>query len=356
VGFLKRIERLGRLLLVSLLGAVLGVRRRPVCLPPQPRFLVLRLDERLGNLLMLTPLLTSLRRRFPQATIDLLGNARGAALLGSHPALSGFVRFRKKALWAPDGPLRAPLALRGRYDVVIDASNPTDPSATQAIIARLAGARHSIGMLRPGFGRLFSAPVSVPDPNAHEIDLRLALLAPLPGRQVWRETSLGPLPPLPLSSPLNTALASLQPRPYGVVNIGARLPEKRLTAAQYAAVAALLQEHGLTAVLAYGPAERTLAEACAQQGESIVVAPKTDTVELAHLLAGARAVISCDTGPMHLSVSVGTPTLGIFLATDPARYGYPDAPHAAVDARGHGDTPAPHWLSAIDGWLRQHSW
>src|SRR5688500_14739701 len=97
----KRLERLGRWLLVVVLGRLLLVRRRQVTLPEKPRLLVVRLDERLGNLLMTTPLLKSLRARFPAATIDLLASAKNAALLAGHPALDRVIPFRKRALFAP---------------------------------------------------------------------------------------------------------------------------------------------------------------------------------------------------------------------------------------------------------------
>ena len=52
----------------------------------------------------------------------------------------------------------------------------------------------------------------------------------------------------------------------------------------------------------------------------------TSTVQAAY-------VVTCDTGPMHLAVAVGTPTFGIFVCTDPKRFGYSESPHQALDAQ-----------------------
>jgi ADP-heptose:LPS heptosyltransferase len=86
----------------------------------------------------------------------------------------------------------------------------------------------------------------------------------------------------------------------------------------------------------------------AERIPAATLAPPTGLWELAHLLNAARAVVTCDTGPMHLSVAVGTPTCGIFVSTPPPRYGYPDAPHAAVDAR---EREHDAWLAEVGSWL-----
>lgn len=340
-----RLEKWGRELLTWLIGLVFGVRRRPVELPPAPAILVVRLDERLGNLIMLTPLLTSLRARFPSARLELLAHHRGQALLGGHPALDRFVPFDKRRLFAGHGPFAAPFVLRrGRYDLVIDAANPTDPSTTQAILVRLCGARHTVGFAEGAFARFYTAPVRGADAGPHEITMRLALLAALPGDRVVRETSLAPLPAPPAS------LAALVGSPYGVVNIGARLGDKRLGPDAYAAVARRVADAGLTCLLLYGPDERELAASVAAQVPGARLAPPTSLVELAIVARHARVFVTCDTGPMHVAVAAGAPTCGLFVSTEPTRYGYVGPPHTAVDTRGR-DTAA--WLADVDRWLGQ---
>lgn len=345
----KRLERLGRRLLVSLLGLLLGVRRQKVLLPERPAILVVRLDERVGNLLLATPLLESLRARFPAARIELLASTRAQALLTRHPAIDELLPFRKRALLEKDGPLRTPWRLRRRrYDLAIDAGNPTDPSATQAILVRLAGARHTVGVDCGGWGQLYSAPVTIRELEAHEIDLRLALLEPVPGDASSRRLRLGALPPLSPTSATSRVLKELEATPFAVLNIGARLPEKRLAPATYGALAALMRRAGCRALLTYGPSELELARQAQEHEPAALLAPPTDFVELAALMAAARGVITCDTGPMHLAVALGTATCGIFVSTPPSRYAHAEPPHAWVDAR----TAAPaEWLRAVERWV-----
>ena len=51
------------------------------------------------------------------------------------------------------------------------------------------------------------------------------------------------------------------------------------------------------------------------------VAPPTTLGDLLALVAGAGLVVSGDTGPLHLAAAVGTPIVGLYGPTDPARNG-----------------------------------
>lgn len=337
----KRLELWGRRLLTVVLARLIR-RGQPTSieLPKSPRFLVVRLDERVGNVVMLTPMLQTLRESFPTARIDVLGYTRGRALLGSHPAVDRFIDFRKRAIFAKDGPFRIALALRrADYSVAIDASNPRDPSLTQAALVALSGAACTIGSSAREYAGFFSHPVSPPRRIAHEIDLRLALLDPLsPTRRVRT-------PRLAKPPRLSRALAAVVPRhdSFIVVNLGARLPSKQLSVKDYIRIASTCAEFA-PAILSWGPNERDVAEAVHAESPS-VLAPPTGLSELHALFASAAAVVSCDTGPMHVAVATGTPTLGIFVATDPERFGYREPPHVWIDAR--------ETREALDGPLRR---
>ncbi|MBI5510465.1 MAG: glycosyltransferase family 9 protein [Deltaproteobacteria bacterium] len=344
----KRLERAGRTLLIWLVGLVLRARAKPVVLPPQPKVLIVRLDLRVGNMLLLLPLLDSLKRRFPAAEIDLLASAKSAALVSRHAALRSFLPYRKRAIFAAQGPLCTPWRLRRRhYDLAVDAANPTDPSTTQALLVRLAGATHTVGVDQGGFGRLFTAPVRLPDPEAHEIEMRLALLAPLPGDALTREMRLTTLPPLSPRSAVAALTATPDPRRL-VLNLGARLRAKRLSTEAYVKLAELAANGGWKVILSFGPQEHELARAVHRSCPAAALAPPTDLVELGHLMKTSAAVVTCDTGPMHLAVALGTPTCGIFVSTAPRRYGHFDRPHLVVDAREREITS---WLPTLRAWL-----
>jgi heptosyltransferase-3 len=334
MGRVKGWERSGRRLLVAVAARLWPAKPSALRLPVAPKILLLRVDPRLGNLVLLTPVLTSLRRRFPAAQIDVLGHPQGAAVLATHPDLSAFIAYRKAALLHPEGPLATLWRLRRRaYDVCMDLSNPTDPSATQMLLARASGARVTVGASAPGCAGLLHYAVDVTQAGAHEIDKRLGLLAPLPGTVLVRALSLGTLA-LPRASNVPAFVQNCLKSAYGVLNLGARLAEKRLQPADYAAVGQVLATAGLRPVLTFGPQEFGLAQAVARLCPETIVAPRTNVAELAHLMQGAVCVVSCDTGPMHLAVALRRPTFGLFVATDVARFGHSDWPHACAAVAG----------------------
>ena len=56
-----------------------------------------------------------------------------------------------------------------------------------------------------------------------------------------------------------------------------------------------------------------------------------DPIELAGLLARARALVSNDSGPMHLAGAVGTPVVAMFGPTDPGLTGPVGSPSRVLD-------------------------
>ncbi len=72
----------------------------------------------------------------------------------------------------------------------------------------------------------------------------------------------------------------------------------------------------------YGPGEGDLAEALkAAAGESDPLLWNEELGPLMALLQNARCVVGGDTGPLHLAIALGTPAVGIYGPTDPARNG-----------------------------------
>ncbi len=340
---LKRLERFGRRLLVACLARLLGARRREVSVRAAARILVVRLDERVGNLVLLTPLLATLRARFPKAVIDVLGYAKTRVLLERHPAINEILAFDKRALTSERGPLRIFAFLRRRrYDLAIDAANPTDPSFTQALVTRFSGAEHTIGSAFGDFARLYSAPATiVDDGKTHEIDLRLQLLGPIPGDGLVRVTGIDLGPP---SDEVRRFISEVGS--YAVLNLGARIREKWLPQEDYVLLANAMADGGMKCVLTWGPQELELAKAVASAAQGARMAPPTSLADLAAILKSARCVVTCDTGPMHVAVALGAPTCAVFVSTDPARYGYKMPPHRVVSLTQAG------WRTHVVGWLR----
>jgi heptosyltransferase I len=98
------------------------------------------------------------------------------------------------------------------------------------------------------------------------------------------------------------------------------LPER------YAAVAAhAVRRHGLKVILTGGPGpvERAMTDAIvAACPEALTDQVGKDTLpQMLALLARSTALLAPDTGPAHMATMVGTPVIGLYAATNPARSG-----------------------------------
>jgi ADP-heptose:LPS heptosyltransferase len=79
---------------------------------------------------------------------------------------------------------------------------------------------------------------------------------------------------------------------------------------------------GMRCVLNYGPGEEECAAAVkAASGEADPIAYNGSLGQLMPLLRNAVCIVAGDTGPLHLAVALGTPTVALFGPTDPARNG-----------------------------------
>ena len=68
----------------------------PIDLPAHPRILVIAL-RRLGDVLLTTPLIRSLRRAWPLAKIDVLVFSDTAAILDGNPDIDDVLQARPRA-------------------------------------------------------------------------------------------------------------------------------------------------------------------------------------------------------------------------------------------------------------------
>ena len=75
-------------------------------------------------------------------------------------------------------------------------------------------------------------------------------------------------------------------------------------------------------VVLWGPGEEALAaEVVAGANGAAVLSPKTTIADLVALARRAALMVSGDTGPTHIAAALGTPIVGIYGPTRPARNG-----------------------------------
>jgi ADP-heptose:LPS heptosyltransferase len=131
--------------------------------------------------------------------------------------------------------------------------------------------------------------------------------------------------------------------PYVVVHPGAAVPARAWSPGRAARAVAALDAAGHRVVVTGGPAEKELTADVAADC-ALDLGGRTGFAELAGVLAGARAVVTGNTGPSHLAAAVGTPVVCLFAPVVPAErwapyrvphilLGRQDAPCAGTRAR-----------------------
>lgn len=293
------------------------------------KVLLVRIDDRVGEALLTTPVLESLRAFSPRPEVHLLVHAKVARVLDGHPAVDKLIAFDRRG--AALGPFAAAIrSLRAeRYDVVVNCASWFAPSVTPAIVARLAAGAHAaiVGPSVAPIAGYHSHPVAPRTDTTSEVAQRVNLLSPLPGFQAvprlsFREPSVGP--------EVRAFLDSLR-SPFAVLNPGGRLDWRRISPEVFAAAGAELRRLGIASVITWGPGEEALAAEVEARIDGAQRAPPTSIDELGALMKRARLSVCNNTGPMHLSVAVGTPTAAFFLLMDVQRWGHNHLPHRMVD-------------------------
>lgn len=288
------------------------------------RVLLVRVDERVGNLVLLEPPLAALRRLRPGVHLGLLAARRMEAVARALRPDELFLIdkrdfFRRPARW-----LECVRAVRAAgYPLAIDASSWHEASFTHNALAYFSGAPVICGFRRDG-PTLATHLVDPGSPDEYEVTQRLRLLSPLgisappeaPRLEVdWKApAALGPW------------LEGL-PRPRIGLWPGARKLENRWKLSRFARLGRMLGDRfGGSRIVLWGPGEETLRDEL-RVLPGTAAAPPTDLLDLAGLLRRLDLLVINDTGPMHLSVALGTPTVALFAATRASRFGHP-APHA----------------------------
>jgi ADP-heptose:LPS heptosyltransferase len=95
------------------------------------------------------------------------------------------------------------------------------------------------------------------------------------------------------------------------------------------------RETPLRPVITWGPGERPLAEeiVAGSRGQAMLAMETKNILDLAELIRSATLYVGCDSGPLHLSSAVSTPSVALFGPKDPRTYG-PFNPHHRVVLKG----------------------
>lgn len=276
----------------------------------------------LGDVVHNLPVVSDLRRVFPEARIDWCVEEAFSDIPHLHPAVAEVIpvavrRWRKslgcRQTWQEMRAFRQRLR-QTAYDFVLD----TQGLLKSALITWQAPGKHlgyaSEVAREPLAARFYDRTFVIP-PNAHAVERNRWLAAAAFDYPVDLPLSYGiESPPMPLPW-LNAA-------PFVVLLTATSRDDKLWPEEHWIAVARAFLADGLTPVLPSGNArERQRAERIASAVPGAIVAPPLSLRELSTLLGSARLCLGVDTGLVHLATALNTPTLALYIATDPALTG-----------------------------------
>lgn len=324
---------------------------------PPPRRILVRGVNWLGDAVMTTPALLSLREKFPDAHVTLLTPVKLAELWRHHPAVNETILFTsEEGVFGVAKKLKA-----GKFDLALVFPN----SPRSALEVFWAGIPQRIGYARPlrnffltrpipprqnivamrkrsesEIKTLISQPLVTPrsiPPSSHHIHDYLHLAAALGANPEPLAPQLFVIPEEVDAAAKQFGLDQIASPIFGL-NPGAEYgPAKRWPAENFIAAAKEIHHRtGCTWLLFGGKSDSPITASIASTLQASRIgchdlAGRTSLRELMALLKLCRVLLTNDTGPMHVAAALDTPVVVPFGSTSPELTG----PGLPGDPRHH---------------------
>jgi heptosyltransferase III len=305
---------------------------------PDLRSVLVVCTRRIGDVLLATPVVRSIKTAYPEAAVDMLVFEGTQGVVAANPDI--------RRIWtiAERPPIGTHLELLRsiwrRYDLVISVLAGDRPT----FHAWVAG-RYRVGTLLADAKswwkrRLLDEWVPFDNLDTHTVAMNLRLLEPL---------NVAPLT-TPVVSWRRDDQASVQhlfpaingPRRYAVLHVSPKFAYKTWTAAGWAALGQWLADQGLTVVVTGGnaPEERAWCEDVVRRlpDGSVNLVGQVGLPALGYLLSQSALYVGTDTAVSHMAAAVGAPTVVLFGPSNPVKWGpWPkDFPVAVSPWKKHG--------------------
>ena len=303
-----------------------------------PRRILLVCTQRIGDVLLATPLARSLKRAWPEAAIDMLVFRGTEDALQGNPDIAQVLAFpRRPTLGETFAQIRS---LWRKYPLALSPL-PTDRARLYCWIA----GRRRIGLLRAGAqdrfkGLLLNQWSWFDDLDTHTVAMGLRLAEMLGVAPCYAV-----VPPRMRPARLDGLLAPLADRPFAVLHVYPKFNYKMWPREAWIALASWLLTQGMGVAFTGGnePAERAYVDAIVRRlpADALILnlAGSLSLGETAALIRRARLYVGPDTAVTHIAAATGTPTIALFGPSNPVKWGpWPSS-----------------WSSADSPWTRRGS-
>jgi heptosyltransferase-3 len=303
-----------------------ALRTRP------PRTILVVVTRRIGDVLLATPLIRSLKSAWPGTAVDCLVFEGTQGVLAGNPDLRSILTVPLRPTRGQH--LRLLLRIARRYDLALSALPSDRPTLYAALAGRCSAGLALAGPKHAWKRALLTRWTYLADRTDHAVAsvLHLARLLGIE-EQPAVVASWSKADEHALAAALPFATESAR---YAVLHLYPKFRYKQWTAQGWSELAAWLGAHGLTIVVTGGGAPDELAYA-----EGLVRAFPENTVNLcgklsfsqvACLISRAALYVGPDTGTTHLAAATGTPTIALFGPSNPVRWGPWPAGYASIES------------------------
>ena len=273
------------------------------------RILIISL-RRIGDLLLTTPLIRSLRCAWPNAEIDVLVFANTAGIVEGNPDINRVIAMPSRPTFAESARLLT--RLWRQYDIAVSTQSRDRPTAFA-----FAAAPFRAGVTTdddPWLARVLKGSVlqkSVRAANKlHRVEQMLRLADVLDVPRVPELVGPAAAPDSHIVDGGNFALVHATPM----------FAYKEWTPEGWRALASGLAQRGLPVVAIGGPGDTELRYLDAVWN-GVTAIHQVEWPEMMHLLKRARVYIGPDTSVTHLAAAAGCRTVALFGPTDPRVWG-----------------------------------
>ena len=291
---------------------------------PRPLKILILKPSSLGDVVQALPVLRAIKRHWARSEVYWWIDRNLAPLLTEDPDLAGVIPFGRRS-WAT---LSNWIALWGclrwvreqRFDLVID----LQCLMRSGIFAWLANGKLTIGLDEPREGARGFYDLIAPRPSfhTHAVDWYLGVL-PLAGVPMTWDFQW--LPPRPEVAAGLRRKWPVEPGPWLILQPGARWPNKRWPVGYFAELVRQVaaRRQGWRFAILGSAEERPLGEAIAGvvPGRCLDLTGRLSLPEMVEWIRLGAAMVTNDTGPMHVAAALGKPVVGLFGPTEPRRTG-----------------------------------
>lgn len=271
----------------------------------------------IGDVILSTIVLENLKRNFPKASIDFLTEKPSEQLLDLMDEIDNVHLFSEKNLV---GKLKLIFKIRKeKYDLIFDFY--ANPFTAQIVF--LSGAKYRAGF--PYRGRKYAYNLFGPEERGivHAADLHLEFLREL-GLSVT-STNLK----LDLDHESNSFAQQFFNNSFLQVDFiigispSGGWQSKKCDPIKFAEIAdAVAQKYNAKILIVWGPGDEIETDDIIRFMKTAAIkAPPTNIKQMAALISRCNILIANDSGPMHISTALGTPTLSLHGPTDPKLQG-----------------------------------